>query len=125
MVLPTRAEIGLVETFPKSRARSGLRLFVSVIIMSNAGQPNHATTRLGASRIICAGNTDVGFGSVAEVQHMNHLAAPLCSEPAVRIRFFKFPDRATAFTGTADHRLLLLLSDELPLPAMSGHSANA
>ncbi len=51
--------------------------------------------------------SDACFGSEAEVQHMNHLAAPFCSEPAVQIRFFKFPDRATAFTGTADHRLLL------------------
>jgi hypothetical protein len=54
---------------------------------------------------------------------MNHLAAPFCSEPAVQIKFFKFPDRATAFTGTADHQLLLLISDELPQPANSGRSA--
>jgi hypothetical protein len=64
----------------------------------------------------------VCFGSEAEVQHMNHLAAPFCSEPAVH----------TSFSNSQIERLLsreqrtidydFLLSDELLLPANSGHS---
>jgi len=56
--------------------------------MSNkAGYPYHATTRLGASRIIYAVNTDVCLGSEAEVQTLYSQAAASECKAATQTRF--------------------------------------
>jgi hypothetical protein len=64
----------------------------AIILLNKTGHPNHATTRLGASRIIYAGNTDGCFGSIAEVQALNSLTAASERKAATQTKLFNFPD---------------------------------
>jgi hypothetical protein len=65
---------------------------------------------------------NVRYVSVAEVQHMNHLAAPFYSEPAVQIRFSNSQIERLLSREQRTINYYFLLSDELLLPANSGHS---